>query len=227
YALYFVYLDLVVCVSSYAEIGCWMYTGERQVSPLRKKYLEAVLKQDVGFYDTDARTGDIVFSVSTDTLLVQDAISEKHLLKLIFRAETIVKLPAMRVVGGGSWLGEGERKYDLCPSFIEDLTAKGVGLRLANSHTGNHHEDGFTPLETIRSFLGMIGSRYHSSSKRRPRARGEEMAFRNFMYAETNEDLSFLPKEPSPDFSTGSPLPRSTRSLPLVMRSLWYNDWLL
>lgn len=47
------------------------------MSTLRKKYLEAVLKQDVGFFDTDARTGDIVFSVSTDTLLVQDAISEK------------------------------------------------------------------------------------------------------------------------------------------------------
>ncbi|PIA27896.1 hypothetical protein AQUCO_07400020v1 [Aquilegia coerulea] len=77
YALYFVYLGLVVCLSSYAEIACWMYTGERQVSTLRKKYLEAVLKQDVGFFDTDARTGDIVFSVSTDTLLVQDAISEK------------------------------------------------------------------------------------------------------------------------------------------------------
>ncbi|KAF6159984.1 hypothetical protein GIB67_033068 [Kingdonia uniflora] len=77
YALYFVYLGLVVCLSSYAEISCWMYTGERQVSTLRKRYLEAVLKQDVGFFDTDARTGDIVFSVSTDTLLVQDAISEK------------------------------------------------------------------------------------------------------------------------------------------------------
>ncbi|KAJ0444550.1 putative ABC transporter type 1, transmembrane domain-containing protein [Helianthus annuus] len=57
--------------------GCWIYTGERQVSALRKRYLEAVLKQDVGFYNTDARTGDTVFSVSTDTLLVQDAISEK------------------------------------------------------------------------------------------------------------------------------------------------------
>ncbi|XP_075515086.1 ABC transporter B family member 19 [Primulina tabacum] len=77
YALYFVYLGLIVCISSYGEIACWMYTGERQVGALRKKYLEAVLKQDVGFFDTDARTGDIVFSVSTDTLLVQDAISEK------------------------------------------------------------------------------------------------------------------------------------------------------
>lgn len=54
-----------------------MHSGERQAGAWRRKYLEAVLKQDVGFYDTDARTGDIVFSVSTDTLLVQDAISEK------------------------------------------------------------------------------------------------------------------------------------------------------
>ncbi|KAK4261777.1 hypothetical protein QN277_004731 [Acacia crassicarpa] len=77
YALYFVYQGLVVYISSYAEIACWMYTGERKVSTLRKKYLEAVLIQDVGFFDIDARTGDIVFSVSTDTRLVQDAISEK------------------------------------------------------------------------------------------------------------------------------------------------------
>ena len=60
-----------------AEIACWMYTGERQVGALRRRYLEAVLRQDVGFFDTDARTGDVVFSVSTDTLLVQDAIGEK------------------------------------------------------------------------------------------------------------------------------------------------------
>ncbi|KAH7846544.1 hypothetical protein Vadar_015190 [Vaccinium darrowii] len=51
-----------------------MYTGERQVGTLRKKYLEAVLKQDIGFFDTDARTGDIVLSISTDTVLIQDAM---------------------------------------------------------------------------------------------------------------------------------------------------------
>ncbi|KAI8533911.1 hypothetical protein RHMOL_Rhmol10G0047400 [Rhododendron molle] len=77
YSLYFVYLGLIDCVSSYAEIAFWMYTGERQAGTLRKKYLEAALKQDVGFFDTDARTRDIVFSISTDTRLVQDAISEK------------------------------------------------------------------------------------------------------------------------------------------------------
>ncbi|GKE23727.1 hypothetical protein Tco_1435239, partial [Tanacetum coccineum] len=41
-------------------------------------------------------------------------------------------------------------KSDLCPSFVEDYTAKGVGLRVADSHTGNHCKDDFTTLETIR-----------------------------------------------------------------------------
>lgn len=59
------------------EIAFWMYTGERQAGKWRKNYLEAVLKQDVGFFDTDARTRDIVFSISTDTRLVQAAIGEK------------------------------------------------------------------------------------------------------------------------------------------------------
>nr|GEV24480.1 hypothetical protein [Tanacetum cinerariifolium] len=39
-----------------------------------------------------------------------------------------------------------------------------------------------------------------------------EMAFRSFMNAKTNEDMSFLPKESSPDFGTGS----SGSSTPLV-----------
>ncbi|GJV39788.1 hypothetical protein Tco_1418228 [Tanacetum coccineum] len=33
----------------------------------------------------------------------------------------------------------------------------------------------------------------------------EEMAFRNFIYTEDDEDLAFLPKEPSPGFGIGSP----------------------
>ncbi|GJZ06447.1 hypothetical protein Tco_0540240 [Tanacetum coccineum] len=60
---------------------------------------------------------------------------------------------------GGKALVERENmgfdltKSDIYPSFIEDLTAKGVGLRVVDSHTGNHREDGFTPLETIQRFL--------------------------------------------------------------------------
>nr|GEV15433.1 reverse transcriptase domain-containing protein [Tanacetum cinerariifolium] len=46
-----------------------------------------------------------------------------------------------------------ENKMLPLPYSIGGGTAKSVGLRVANSHTGNHHEDDFTPLETIRMFL--------------------------------------------------------------------------
>ncbi|GJR89790.1 hypothetical protein Tco_0213801 [Tanacetum coccineum] len=50
-------------------------------------------------------------------------------------------------------------KSDLCPSFIKDLSAKSVGHHVADSHTGNHHKDGFTPLESIRRILSIIWER--------------------------------------------------------------------
>ncbi|GKB95701.1 hypothetical protein Tco_0981838 [Tanacetum coccineum] len=84
-------------------------------------------------------------------------------------------------------------KSDLCPSFIKDLTAKGVGLRVVDSHTGNHHEDGFTPLETIRRFLGVIRSRSHLSLKERPSSQ-REMDFRSFMMEGVDGEFNFLPK---------------------------------
>ncbi|GJV11588.1 hypothetical protein Tco_1353129 [Tanacetum coccineum] len=59
-------------------------------------------------------------------------------------------------------------KSYLCPSFVEGHIAKGVELRVADSHTVNHHKDDFMPLETIRRFLGIIGSRSLLSSKGRP-----------------------------------------------------------
>lgn len=73
------YLGLVVCFASWAEVAAWMYSGERQAARLRVRYLQAMLKQDVSFFDTDAKSGDIVSSISSDTLLVQDALSEKVL----------------------------------------------------------------------------------------------------------------------------------------------------
>lgn len=54
-----------------------MQTGERQSGRMRTLYLQAMLNQDVGFFDVDISTGEIVNGISSDTALVQDAISEK------------------------------------------------------------------------------------------------------------------------------------------------------
>lgn len=79
-----------------AEVACWMQTGERQAARMRIEYLEAMLHQDVGFFDIDGCTTTIVSSLASDTLLVQDAISEK--VSKILRTPTLtgpyLRLPA-------------------------------------------------------------------------------------------------------------------------------------
>ncbi|CAO2169944.1 unnamed protein product [Urochloa humidicola] len=77
YALYFLVVGAAIWASSWAEISCWMWTGERQSTRMRILYLEAALRQDVSFFDTDVRASDVIYAINADAVLVQDAISEK------------------------------------------------------------------------------------------------------------------------------------------------------
>lgn len=61
-----------------AEGFCWTRTGERQAARMRARYLKAVLRQDVGYFDLHVTsTAEVVTSVSNDSLVIQDVLSEK------------------------------------------------------------------------------------------------------------------------------------------------------
>lgn len=60
-----------------AEIGCWIYTSERQVRRLRLRFLRAVLRQEIGAFDTDLTSGKIISGISSHMSIIQDAIGEK------------------------------------------------------------------------------------------------------------------------------------------------------
>lgn len=60
-----------------AEMACWMVTGERQASRIRSLYLKTILRQDIGFFDKETNTGEIVGRMSGDTVLIQEALGEK------------------------------------------------------------------------------------------------------------------------------------------------------
>ncbi|GJV05553.1 hypothetical protein Tco_1343209 [Tanacetum coccineum] len=51
-----------------------------------------------------------------------------------------------------------------------------------------------------------------------------DMAFKNFIYAKTDEDLSFLPKDPSPDFGTGSLITNliSAQQVAIALAMHWF-----
>ncbi|KAG5107885.1 hypothetical protein AAZX31_16G072600 [Glycine max] len=77
-SLYFVYLGLAAMVVAFMEGYCWSKTSERQVLRIRYKYLEAVLRQEVGFFDLqETTTSEIINSISKDTSLIQEVLSEK------------------------------------------------------------------------------------------------------------------------------------------------------
>ncbi|XP_072962777.1 ABC transporter B family member 2-like [Typha angustifolia] len=77
YSLDFVYLGIAILFSSWTEVACWMHTGERQAAKMRLAYLRSMLDQDIGLFDTEASTGEVINAITGDIIVVQDAISEK------------------------------------------------------------------------------------------------------------------------------------------------------
>lgn len=64
-----------------AEGLCWARTAERQSSRMRLEYLKSVLKQEVGFFDSQAAdtstTFQVVNTISADSNTIQITIGEK------------------------------------------------------------------------------------------------------------------------------------------------------
>ncbi|XP_042055330.1 ABC transporter B family member 2-like isoform X2 [Salvia splendens] len=77
YSLDFLYLSIAILFSSWTEVACWMHSGERQAAKMRMAYLRSMLNQDISIFDTEASTGEVISAITSDILLVQDAISEK------------------------------------------------------------------------------------------------------------------------------------------------------
>ncbi|KAJ4832489.1 hypothetical protein Tsubulata_000037 [Turnera subulata] len=77
-----------------AQVGCWMYTSERQLARLRLAYLKAVLSQEVGAFDTELTGGKIITGVTNHMSIIQDAIGEKVSLLIL------LVVPMILLIGG-------------------------------------------------------------------------------------------------------------------------------
>ncbi|KAM7274773.1 hypothetical protein ACFE04_016639 [Oxalis oulophora] len=76
-SLKFVYLAVAALAAAFLQVSCWMVTGERQAARIRGLYLKTILRQDIGFFDKETNTGEVVGRMSGDTVLIQDAMGEK------------------------------------------------------------------------------------------------------------------------------------------------------
>lgn len=78
YVLYYVYIGIAVWIAAFLEGFCWTRTAERQSFCIRTKYLDAVLRQEVGFFDKQgSNISEVVTTISKDTFVIQDALAEK------------------------------------------------------------------------------------------------------------------------------------------------------
>ncbi|CAN1134740.1 Putative multidrug resistance protein [Linum perenne] len=82
YALRLLFLSILVGASAFLEGLCWTRTAERQTSRMRINYLQAVLRQEVGFFDEESSsssssTFQVISVISSDAHLIQDTIAEK------------------------------------------------------------------------------------------------------------------------------------------------------
>ncbi|VAH33434.1 unnamed protein product [Triticum turgidum subsp. durum] len=81
FALRLLYLAVAVGACAFLEGVCWTRTAERQASRMRRLYLEAVLRQEVHFFDaapsSQSTTFGIITTISDDADTIQDFLSEK------------------------------------------------------------------------------------------------------------------------------------------------------
>ncbi|RVX03272.1 ABC transporter B family member 13 [Vitis vinifera] len=157
HALYLVYLGLGVLASAWIGVAFWMQTGERQTARLRLKYLQSVLRQDINFFDTEARDKNITFHISNDAILLQDAIGDKigHGLRYLSQffvgfaigftsvwqltLLTVAVVPLMAIAGGA---------YTV---IMTTLSEKGEA---AYAEAGKVAEEAISQVRTVYSFVG-------------------------------------------------------------------------
>ena len=73
--MFYLYLAIVVFTSTYIYMAAWVYTGERLTRQIRERYLRAVLRQNIAYFDNIGAS--VTTRITADTHLIQDGISEK------------------------------------------------------------------------------------------------------------------------------------------------------
>ncbi|ORY32772.1 P-loop containing nucleoside triphosphate hydrolase protein [Rhizoclosmatium globosum] len=74
--LKFVYFGIAMLFAGYSSQCLWVLAGENQSRRIRELYLQAILRQDLSWFDM-AEEGSLTTRLAQDTSLIQDGISEK------------------------------------------------------------------------------------------------------------------------------------------------------
>ncbi|KAL8277932.1 hypothetical protein RQP46_009751 [Phenoliferia psychrophenolica] len=74
--LLLVYIGVAMWVATFLYMATFVYSGEAATRRIREKYLRAVLRQNVAYFDA-LGAGEVTTRIQTDTHLIQEGISDK------------------------------------------------------------------------------------------------------------------------------------------------------
>ncbi|PRQ38180.1 putative xenobiotic-transporting ATPase [Rosa chinensis] len=129
-------------------MSCWMITGERQAARIRSLYLKTILRQDVGFFDKEINSGEIVGRMSGDTVLIQEAMGEK--------VGSFIQLVATFIGGFGiaftkGWLLTHVMLSSIPPVVLTTAVLNHFMVKLASRGQAAYSEGATVVEETIDS----------------------------------------------------------------------------
>ncbi|KAH7851776.1 hypothetical protein Vadar_016384 [Vaccinium darrowii] len=152
------FVALMQGVACFLEGYCWARTGERQASRMRSRYLKAVLRQEVGYFDLHVTsTAEVITSVSSDSLVIQDAISEKvpvFLMNLFtFIGSYIV---AFAILWRLAIVSFPFIIFLVIPGLMYGRALMGIArkLRVEYNKAGTVAEQALSSIRTVYSFVG-------------------------------------------------------------------------
>ncbi|CAD6968823.1 unnamed protein product [Tilletia controversa] len=87
-ALLLVYIGLAMFAATYIYMATWVYSGEEITRRIRERYLAAILRQEIAYFDS-LGAGEVTTRISSDIQLIQEGISDKIPMSVMFFATFI------------------------------------------------------------------------------------------------------------------------------------------
>ncbi|XP_071708331.1 ABC transporter B family member 15-like [Rutidosis leptorrhynchoides] len=152
------YLAIIKWVACFLEGYCWSRTADRQTSRLRWTYLKAVLRQEVAYYDLNVTSmADIIESVSSDSLIIQEVISEKvPVFVMNVAASGGAYVVAFMLLWRLAIVGVPFVILLILPGLIYGRVLMSLSrkMREANNKAGAVAEQAISSIRTVYSFVG-------------------------------------------------------------------------
>ncbi|WVZ14023.1 hypothetical protein V8G54_011589 [Vigna mungo] len=157
-ALVLLYLACGSFVACFLEGYCWTRTGERQAAKMRVRYLKAVLRQEVAYFDLHvSSTSEVITSVSNDSLVIQDVLSEK-VPNFLMNASMFVGsyIVGFALLWRLTLVGFPFVVLLVIPGFMYGRTLMGLASKMREEYdkAGTVAEQAISSIRTVYSFVG-------------------------------------------------------------------------